>query len=455
MPAIASDIFKTAGRTILCALCCLWAAAVPVTAEEVPAVASEYVMLNEGDRVRALLLLIHNGRHDEAEALLRHYPLTGKFAANRTLYIEGLLAKARGQPRVAVDKFRAALASDPSLTLVRAELAETLVGLDENESAVHHLELLRSEAPDEVEARRITSFIDSIDAKRPWSVSSYVSVAPSTNINNGTANDKIYVFGLPFDIDPGSKKTSGIGLSAGLSGAYTWKLDEDIAAVVGAGLNGRVYKESDFNQLTASQSAELRYLQDWGYAGLGVVGSQSVSGSDIDLGYWSVGPRGTLSYRFNPQDSIFASSTLEFRTYPENDVYDGIAILNQWTFSHAFDSSFVGYVGGGLDRIETNADHLDYWSYAGSIGAYKEWPWGVTANYQFEYRRSVYDADYPLMSDPRRDNRYSASISLTKRDFDILGYAPQIEYTYTRNGSNVVFYDYDSHTVEFRLTKDF
>jgi hypothetical protein len=59
------------------------------------------------------------------------------------------------------------------------------------------------------------------------------------------------------------------------------------------------------------------------------------------------------------------------------------------------------------------------------------------------------------MPDPRHDERLGARVSLTKRDFEIWGYAPVIEYTYTLNGSNVAFYDYDSHTFDFRLTKEF
>ena len=33
--------------------------------------------------------------------------------------------------------------------------------------------------------------------------------------------------------------------------------------------------------------------------------------------------------------------------------------------------------------------------------------------------------------------------------------APAIEYRYTWNDSNIAFYEYDSHTVDIRLTKDF
>ena len=58
--------------------------------------------------------------------------------------------------------------------------------LDEDDSAKHHLNLLMAEAPNEYEAEGIRSFIDTIDARRPFTFNAYVSVAPSTNVNNGS-----------------------------------------------------------------------------------------------------------------------------------------------------------------------------------------------------------------------------------------------------------------------------
>lgn len=420
-----------------------------------PAAISAFRQLDEPNRVRALIHLAKEGEEEEAAELLSTFPLTGKFAENRTLFIQGLIERARGNLRPAVQLFRKALAADPSLTLVRAELAKTLEMMGEDDGAKHHLELLRAEAPDQQSATAITSFIDRIDAKRPYSFSGYVSVAPSTNINSGTSNDKIYLFGLPFDIDPDSKKTSGIGLSAGLSGAYTKHLAEDLVAVVAAGVDATVYRDSDFNQFTASESLDLRHLYDHGYVGLGIVGSQTLGDASMNLGYWSVGPRASLSHQLGLRDTIRASTTLELRTYPHNESSDGYAILNDVTLSHAFDSGFVGYLSAGIDRVKTNEDHLDYWSYSAGLGVYKELPAGLTVNSQIEFRESQYDGIFPLMDKAREDQRLTASISLTKRDFDILGYAPVIEYSYTLNNSNVSFYEYDAHTIDFRLTKEF
>ena len=86
----------------------------------------QYGALPEIERVRALIGLARDGHPDLAEDLIARHPLTGPYAENRTLFIKGLILKARGDKPGAAQKFRAALADDPSLTMVRAELSQTL-----------------------------------------------------------------------------------------------------------------------------------------------------------------------------------------------------------------------------------------------------------------------------------------------------------------------------------------
>ena len=448
-------------RALGCALAAFLTVAGAAAALAVPEVqltaeqTASYQQMDENTRVRLLIDLARQGQHETVAVLMQRYPLTGPLAANRTLFLQGMIAKGRGKLTLATEKFRAALAADPSLTLVRAELAETLFLLEEDDSAKHHLSLLMGAAPNETAASGIKSFIDRIDARRPYTISAFVSVAPSTNINNGTQNKKIYDDLGVATVSTESRAQSGIGLSAGLDAGYSKRLSEDIAAVVGAGVYGRVYRDNDFNQFVGSTSAELRYLNDAGYIGAGAVASVTFSGEDPGMSYWGLGPRLSLSRQLTPQDSLNASTTFEFRHYPDLDMQNGYASLNSLSLVHAFSSDLLGFARGNFSRVETGLDYLDNWSFGGSIGVYKELPHGITANADLAIQRTAYDADWPNMTDPRDDTRYTGTISLTKRDLDLFGYAPVIEYSYSYNDSNVGLYQYDSHTVDFRLTKDF
>ncbi len=187
-------------------------------------------------KVPASACLIHlakTGQPELAAELLARYPLSGKHALNRTLYIEGLILKAGRDLTGAAAKFRSALADNPRLTLVRAELAQTLVELEQDDSAKHHLERLAAEAPTEQDAAGIRAFVDKIDERRPYRINAYVALAPSSNVNNGSSHSTVYspLFGSNLTIGDDSRKVSGIGVAAGVNFAFSKRLGNDFSFV--------------------------------------------------------------------------------------------------------------------------------------------------------------------------------------------------------------------------------
>ena len=464
MKVLGEPSIRTSMRTVFCALSFLFFASTTALAAKVvepsPQQIAEYEVFDEATRVKLLVKLAKSGQHELAASLLKRYPLSGKFARNRQLFIEGLVLKARGNLTGAAKNYRAALADDPSLTLVRAELAQTLFQLEEDDSAKHHLNLLMAEAPNEYEAQGIRSFIDTIDARRPFKFNAYVSVAPSTNVNSGSSNKTIYapLWGVDMDIDDISREQSGIGFSTGLSAGYSHRLGNDFSVVVGGGVNASLYTDDDYNRYGASQSAELRYLLTGGFLGAGLVTSENYSydiyAQDHEF-YYSYGPRISLQKAISPQDRLNLSSVYEWRDYEIGSSSNGTALLIDGSWNHAFDSSLTASLGAGYDRIKTEIDFISYETYSGSFGLYKELPKGITVDLYGEVRLSEFDAMHPIAGVRRKDTRLTGTVALTKRDFNIWGYAPSLEYTYVYNDSNISLYEFDSHALDFRLSKDF
>ena len=151
MRTLKSQISRNLQRAALCALVVLGSVTTIRAASLNSQMIAAYTAAPEEQRVMILVKLTKSGQPDAAEVLLSDNPLRGPYAANRTLFIEGLILKAKGDLTGAATKFRAALADDPGLTLVRSELAQTLVMLEEDDSAKHHLQLLAAEAPTEQE----------------------------------------------------------------------------------------------------------------------------------------------------------------------------------------------------------------------------------------------------------------------------------------------------------------
>jgi hypothetical protein len=276
-------------------------------------------------------------------------------------------------------------------------------------------------------------------------------------VNNGSSNKTIYspIFGADLDIDDESREQSGVGFSTGASAGYSHRLGNDFSVVLGGGINANIYTDSDYNSFIVSQSAELRYLLTGGFLGAGLVASENMKNDELGLSYYSYGPRVSLQKEVSAQDRLNLSSVYEWRNYSDYSESDGTALMIDGSWSHAFDSSLIASLSAGYDGIETGTDYNSFETYSGGFGFYKELPKGITVNLNGELRLSEFDAMHPIAGVVREDKRYMGSIAFTKRDFNIWGYAPAIEYTYIYNDSNISIFEFDSHAIDFKLSKDF
>ena len=184
----------------------------------------------------------------------------------------------------------------------------------------------------------------------------------------------------------------------------------------------------------------MRYLLTGGFLGAGVVASENLKNDEIGLSYYSYGPRVSLQKAISPQDRINLSTVYEWRTYPDTSTSDGTALMIDGSWNHAFDFSLTASLSAGYDQIETELDFTSYETYSGGFGLYKELPKGITVNLNGELRFSDFDAMHPIAGVTREDTRLTGTVALTKRDFNIWGYAPALEYTYVYNDSNISLY---------------
>jgi outer membrane protein len=451
--------------SLIAAFISFGALTLPAHATLTPDQIKVYSAANESERVHFLIGRAKIGQYQLASDLLAQFPLQGPHAANRTLYIEGLILNGKGDLTGAVEKYRAALASDPSLTLVRTELAQTLVKLGENDSAKHHLKLLESEAPNPQVAAGIRSFIDRLDASHPVTFSGFISIAPSTNVNNGSSHDTVYSANPLFKDSPylnisASKKRSGVGLAGGVSAGYSKRLGNDWEAVLAADISGQVYLDKNYNSFGLSQSAEMRYHLSQGYLGFGGIANQvfdpNANNLIVDgLAYHGFGPRVSFLYNLGQRDQIKGSAVYEWRDFANSGFNDGRDYRGDLAWSHGFDASLDIFARTGYEKLTTPIAYNSFGTAFLGLGLRKDLAWGITANVTAEGRYTLFDDQNPVAFMTRQDERLNAGLTITKRDWDIYGFAPVISYSYTRNFSNIALWDFDSHNVDFRLTKDF
>ena len=466
----ASTITITKGRKFLGALFALTLAPlviIPNQAHAEPTVTAQniqaYQAADENHRTHILIKLVGAGYVNAAEQMLHQFPLQGPLAANRTLYIEGLIAEKRGHLTEAAAKFRSALASDPHLTLVRVELTKVLANLDETDSAKHHLQLLEAETTDPQQLANMRSFMESLDARHPFTFSGFVSIAPSTNINQGSSQTTVYSPGIAGvdgvgavgTIAPSSQAMSGVGIIAGGNVGFTHRMGDNWQGVLAAGLSSVYYPSLNSISVGASQSAEARYLIKDGYLGFGGAASESADPINLDLAYTSVGPRISMAKLLTQRDQFTASALYEWRNYATSPTSNGNALTVNAVLTHAMDSTSNVALLGGYENVTQQIAYNSYQDVSVGLGFYKELPHGITAQLQGTARFAGFDDVNPLTLSTRQDQNLVGSITLTKRDWNLYGFAPSLNYTYTRNFSNISLFDFDSNNVDFRLTKNF
>jgi outer membrane protein len=413
-----------------------------------------YEQISETERIKLLMGLAKSAEADQVTYLLKKYPLQGPYAANRTLYLEGMVLKTKGEYTAAARNFRSALASDPKLTLVRSELAETLIILQQDDSALHHLRLLAADAPDQTTASGLRSFIDQIDARTPYKFSSYISFAPSTNLNSGSKHTTVYSPALNMNFDVEQPK-SGMGFASGFNAAYSQRLGDDFMVVGSIGTDVRIYKDDIFNSYGFSQSLELRRLISNGHIALALDTSQLLDNQDYKPSYLSYGPRLSVSLDFSSKNHLSVGLMHEWRDTLTHGATDSTALMFDASFNHAWDATFNGTLFGGYDHIKTGNAVSSYQTLSAGLSVYKEFSHGITTKLTGQIAKTDHDGFNGLAGVTRADKKLFGSLTLTKRDFNFYGFAPSATYSFTDNFSNINTYDYVGHTVDFRLTKDF
>ena len=303
------------------------------------------------------------------------------------------------------------------------------------------------------------AFISSMDARRRWQFSTYMTVAPSTNLNQGSDKSIVLLNGIPFLLGERNVKHAGVGIATGLQGGYFHPLSESVDLVTSVGLHVKRYKQSEFNDTIGSISLGPRWRTDRGFVGLhGLAETRQIEDADY---FKSWGILLSTGYSLSAQNIVFGDFSCSKRSFDENwrgsnlEYWNGHACSVNGRFEHHLDSRTYVRALGGIGRENTGRDHLDNRYYSGGLGVYRELPTGVSLYLQALYTKRVYLGDYPGLMERRDDDRYDLSVNVIKRDLHIFGLAPMLQYTYTINKSNVEFLAFDAHGVSLTMTKKF
>ena len=363
----------------------------------------------------------------------------------QTGFLSGLIAARTGDYRRAADKFMAILADDPRQTRVRLELAQALLALKKTASADRQLRIAEQDAelPQQI-ARTIRTARDTIRSGRAWRLDVNVGIAPDTNINNATTARAITVlFGdaaYEAELDADAKARSGTGATAQLSTGVRLPIGKDFSAIGEVDANGTDYGGRRFDDYTmqAAAGAEYRLTPTSSVSLEGVYAHRWYGGRAIIA---QVGARAGGQMVVGKSDRVGFQIDLRHARAFFDRGYDGWQGGVYGTIEHAVARTIIISAGPFVRREALREEAFSNVEYGGTIGIGGELPHGITAGASLSASRAHYDAPLPIFAlKARHDTRLVVRATLGDRKIRVLGFSPQVNWTYNRIASSLGLY---------------
>jgi hypothetical protein len=425
----------------------------PVTAHVRLADGQVIALRSAGDLQVAVRLLIAQGRMGEARDLVRAYAPGHPDHAVRVAYVDGLAAAAEGNDPEAVRLWRGILAQQPGLDLVRVQLTGALARLQLHDSARYQAEHLIAAGVDDRIDGRLSGLLRSLDAARPVQFRGYLSLLPSSNLNNGTDNETVAIGPITGTIPDDQRRQSGLGVAAGGELSFRRQLDPHYAAV--AALDARVerYPSIDRTNVTSQLSFGLERRLDHGAALARVLTGTALKDGAQTYRYAGLSVETNLRFAdrwrvyFGPEyrDETFAYAPGEDGTYLDLPLQ-----IDRFFGPDGFLRVIAGASFGRKEEERFSFDEARL-----GVGYFREFPLGLSVYADAIYAHRLYHDDYPGIDDPREDHRTSIGVTMTKRDLTLAGFAPQLSLRHTRTLSNAAFHDTTRTEADLRFVQEF
>ncbi len=433
---------------LMLAAAILAGATVPASSQQVsvPQQATQAV-----DPVTYVRDLIEAQQFAEARAFIRAYRPNDDTYRYRVEYVEGLILKKQGNYPAAVAVFRSILAQRPEFSFVRIDLADTLYLSGDDDAARHNADLLIAAGVDDQIGGAMRALVGAIDDRRPVRFSGFASIVPSTNINGGTDNQNILIGGLPFVIDPSSRRQSGIGVLLGGEVLFRQTFSKNLAFVGSLGAIGRYYPAVGRIDLFLDGSAGIEKKTRSGIVTASLVARQDYTNFNAAFRELGVQVEGS---GFVPTGRLYGRARVTYRDFFGDVLRNGVRLdVNGFYDRFIGPQRFVrSIVGATTERPQSPFLWFD--EIQAGAGYNTELPHGFTIYGQATYAYRRYFFPQPFFG-RREDHRIDAQVTVTKRNLNLFGLAPQVTYAFSRNFSNSAFDDTTAHSVDIKFVRAF
>ncbi len=287
----------------------------------------------------------------------------------------------------------------------------------------------------------------------PLTLEASLSFAPSSNVNNGSSSDTIYIWDLPFTLSPDAQALSGYEATLGLGLGYRLSESATHLTEFGGTLFGRFYALSSaakraapdadagdysFGVVEAFLSHRQILFPTIGSSGVQALVGQNWYGGDPLTRY----ARLTLS-----QDTRLGERTLA-RVQASAEHQDGQR-GDENTRIHGLDGTVTHLLGRGdvirltmgARRARSSDVTLEYDAVRGGLRYALAAP-VLGADLSLELSAEARDYDVtPYGTDGRRDRTIAAGVTAVMTQVEYFGFSPSVTVEASRTTSNISLYE--------------
>jgi tetratricopeptide (TPR) repeat protein len=321
---------------------------------------------------------------------------------------------------------------------------------------------------DALKARAVEDF-RYVRAQNPWSTALSFSIAPSSNINNGSRNETSELFDLPFEFELGgeARALSGLEISTGISTRYRLVATERKRTDLFLGGSLRTYVLSEDAQDAAPDVDGSDFATTTVFAGLQetyrLPDPKARLGWDARLGAtWYSGEEllkyarlGTTYHRAVGAQGVVDLSLSRELQQGANGRDDAAIWSGRLGYGMSLQNGDRLYVSSNFSRSESDADYLDYTRQEIAARYALGRPVGPA---QLEFGISLAEKRHDvsnLTADGRQERSVNASVTAALPNLDYYGFIPTVTLRAERTDANLDLYETETFGIQIGIRSAF
>jgi len=401
---------------------------------------------------QAAQILIANNHLDDAKKLLERV-LAANPDDSEGLFLLAIIAVEQKDYNRAISLFRRILVHEPNAERVRLELARAFFLKGDYDNADRQFRFARAGDIDDKVKANVDHFLSDINRLREWTVNFSFALAPDSNQNAATSANQVNIFGLPFALDNGARKQSGIGAAGYIGGEWSPLLNDNVKARLGANLYRVDYSGGQFDDMTVAAYGGPQFLfADWDFSVLATGFKRWFANQDYISG---IGGKLAGDYGITSDWVIGASAGGQSVTNDFIREEGGPLWSVQTQLTYVLSPSSLFQLQLGFNRQDAQIAPYSYSAIWFGGGYQQDLPWGFSAGFQPSYFITRYDAALAAFGTTRSDDAVTLAFTLLNRRLDYHGFTPRLSYVFTEQHSNIPLYSFTRNQFQIGVTSLF